>query len=633
MTGRPAPPEDVDRAAFPDLATRRSIDGGAASAKFRALLDAGGPVCADGAMGTMLFANGLQFGDPPEVWNLAHPDVIRRIQRAYIDAGSQILLTNTFGGNRARLKLSGHADSVDELNRTAAILLRAEVDAAGGHALVAGDIGPSGEIVEPLGTLPYAEAVDIFHEQAASLIAGGVDLIWIETMSDLNEIKAAIEGVRRASPSIALIATMTFDTRGHTMMGVTPEQAVAALDAWGADAVGGNCGNGPGRADPGHREDARRATRRRAGRQVECRDARARRHARRVPRGPGHDGRPGARDARGRGHDRRRLLREHARPPAGDRRGRRGRRLMAGRPLKVGVQLPEVEREVRWPELLDMIRAIEDLGFDSIWLGEHLLYRWEGRPARGPWEAWSLMAAIAATTSRVEFGPFVACTSFHNPALLAKQAATIDEISGGRFILGLGAGWNETEFKAFGFPYDHRVDRFEEAFTIIRTLLAEGAIDFDGRFYQARDCELLPRGPRPGGPPLLIGSNGPRMLRIALPHADAWNTWYADIGNTPAGIAPLRAVVDEACRDVGRDPAAIERTVAVLVGLPGGTGRVSGDATPGRDPAADRGSGGHGRGLRAYAREGIGTVQLVLDPITVPSIQAVAKALAELDRG
>ena len=243
--GPAAPPEDVDRAAFPDLATRRSIDGGAASAKFRALLDAGGPVCADGAMGTMLFANGLQFGDPPEVWNLAHPDVIRRIQRAYIDAGSQILLTNTFGGNRARLKLSGHADSVDELNRTAAILLRAEVDAAGGHALVAGDIGPSGEIVEPLGTLPYAEAVDIFHEQAASLIAGGVDLIWIETMSDLNEIKAAIEGVRRASPSIALIATMTFDTRGHTMMGVTPEQAVAALDAWGADAVGGNCGNGP----------------------------------------------------------------------------------------------------------------------------------------------------------------------------------------------------------------------------------------------------------------------------------------------------------------------------------------------------------------------------------------------------
>ncbi len=114
----------------------------------------------------------------------------------------------------------------------------------------------------------------------------------------------------------------------------------------------------------------------------------------------------------------------------------------SGRPLRVGIQLPEVEREVRWPELLDMIRAIEDLGYDSIWLGEHLLYRWPDRAARGPWEAWSVLAAIAAVTSRVEFGPLVACTSFHNPALLAKQAATVDEISCGRLILGHRARWN-----------------------------------------------------------------------------------------------------------------------------------------------------------------------------------------------
>ena len=149
------------------------------------------------------------------------------------------------------------------------------------------------------------------------------------------------------------------------------------------------------------------------------------------------------------------------------------------RPIKVGVQLPEVEREVRWPEILDMARATEDLGFDSIWVGEHLLYRYAGRPPRGPWEAWSLLAGLAAVTSRVELGPLVACTNFHNPAMLAKQAATIDEISGGRLVLGLGAGWNGTEFRAFGFPYDHRIDRFEEAFTIIRTLLREGAIDFE----------------------------------------------------------------------------------------------------------------------------------------------------------
>jgi 5-methyltetrahydrofolate--homocysteine methyltransferase len=243
--GASAVSASVDRTAFPDRATRLAIDGGAASARFRQLLDEGGPVLADGAMGTMLFANGLQFGDPPELWNLEHPDVIRRIQRAYLEAGSRIVLTNTFGGNRLRLGLHGLQDRVDELNRTAAILLRAEVQAAGGTALVAGDIGPSGEIVAPLGTLDYDEAVDVFREQAASLVAGGVDLIWIETMSDLNEMQAAIQGVRQASPGIALVATMTFDTRGHTMMGVSPEEAVAHLDAWGADAVGGNCGNGP----------------------------------------------------------------------------------------------------------------------------------------------------------------------------------------------------------------------------------------------------------------------------------------------------------------------------------------------------------------------------------------------------
>jgi 5-methyltetrahydrofolate--homocysteine methyltransferase len=236
---------DVDPAAFPDRATRLAIDGGAASARFRAVLDEGGPILADGAMGTMLFANGLQFGDPPEVWNLEHPDVVRRIQRAYLESGSRIVLTNTFGGNRLRLGLHGLQDRVDDLNRTAAILLRAEVQAAGGTALVAGDIGPSGEIVAPLGTLDYDDAVDVFREQAASLVAGGVDLIWIETMSDLNEMRAAIQGVRVASPGIALVATMTFDTRGHTMMGVSPEEAVTHLAAWGADAVGGNCGNGP----------------------------------------------------------------------------------------------------------------------------------------------------------------------------------------------------------------------------------------------------------------------------------------------------------------------------------------------------------------------------------------------------
>ena len=250
---------------------------------------------------------------------------------------------------------------------------------------------------------------------------------------------------------------------------------------------------------------------------------------------------------------------------------------MGERPLKVGVQLPEVEREVRWPEMLDMVRAIEDLGFDSIWLGEHLLYRWADRPSRGPWEAWTLMAAIAASTSRVEFGPLVACTNFHNPALLAKQAATIDEISGGRLILGLGAGWNETEFRAFGFPFDHRIDRFEEAFTIIRTLLRDGAIDFDGRFYQARDCELLPRGPR-----LERSAADDRLERTADAAGSRCRTQTRGTcgSPTPATRPPacpaLRDLVDDACREVGRDPAEVERTVAVHVRFPDGR------ADPGR---------------------------------------------------
>src|SRR3990170_1844548 len=200
-----ADPGPFDPAACPGGDARRRAAGGTASARWRALLEGHPTVLADGAMGTMLFSAGLQFGDPPEVWNLTQPDVVRRIHRGYLEAGSLILMTNTFGGNRLRLGLHGLDGRVAELNQTAAILLRAEVEAAG----------------------------------------GGVDLIWVETMSDLAEVRAAIEGVRRVSPGIPLIATMTFDTRGHTMMGVSPEQAVVALTAWGADAVGGNCGNGP----------------------------------------------------------------------------------------------------------------------------------------------------------------------------------------------------------------------------------------------------------------------------------------------------------------------------------------------------------------------------------------------------
>lgn len=303
------------------------------------------------------------------------------------------------------------------------------------------------------------------------------------------------------------------------------------------------------------------------------------------------------------------------------------------KPLKIGVQLPEVERSVRWPELASMATLAEDVGFDSLWVGDHLLYRNPGESAKGPWEAWSQLAALAAITTRVEIGPLVAATSFHSPAMLAKKAATVDEISGGRLILGLGAGWNRAEYDAFGFAYDHRVSRFEEAFTIIRTLLREGAIDFEGHYYQVRDCELLPRGPRPQGPPLMVGSEGPRMLRATMPHVDAWNAWHAWYGNRVGGLAGVFEKVDAACREVGRDPDEVERTTTVLVELPGGSGRASGDSDK-RSVAPLRGSPEEiAAGLRAYAELGIRHVQLVLDPIDAASIERLAPALERLAGG
>jgi 5-methyltetrahydrofolate--homocysteine methyltransferase len=203
-----------------------------------------GPILADGGMGTMLMTAGLLFGDPPEQWNVL-PDKrrhVRAIHRGYLDAGAQIILTNSFGGTPFRLKLHNLQGQVFELNRAAGELARAE---AGETAVVAGSIGPSGELFEPMGSLTYDAAVDGFAAQVDGLAAGGVDVLWIETMSDLNEVRAAVDGARRAAPELPIVATMTFDTRGFTMMGVSPAEAIEALDALGLAAAGGNCGNGP----------------------------------------------------------------------------------------------------------------------------------------------------------------------------------------------------------------------------------------------------------------------------------------------------------------------------------------------------------------------------------------------------
>jgi probable F420-dependent oxidoreductase len=293
------------------------------------------------------------------------------------------------------------------------------------------------------------------------------------------------------------------------------------------------------------------------------------------------------------------------------------------RPLRVGVQLPEVERETRWPELLAMARAAEESGFGSIWVGDHLLYRGDGQPERGPWEAWTLLAALAAATERVDLGPLVACAAFHPPGVLAKMAATIDEISGGRFVLGLGAGWNVEEFAAFGVPYDHRVSRFAEAFEIVRGLLDGERVTLAGRYWQADDAVLLPAPA--ARPRLMIGSNGPRMLGLTLPHVDAWNTWYDDYGNSADGFAALNATITAAARDAGRDPAEITRSACAFVVLDRAAGGrpITPEAPPlegNPDQLAQR--------LRELADAGADEVILVVSPITERSIRLLGDVIA-----
>jgi probable F420-dependent oxidoreductase len=296
------------------------------------------------------------------------------------------------------------------------------------------------------------------------------------------------------------------------------------------------------------------------------------------------------------------------------------------RPLSIGVQLPEVERDVRWPEYRAMARAAEAVGFDSIWLGDHLLYRGDGRPERGPWEAWTLLSALAAVTERVRLGPLVASAAFHAPAMLAKMAATVDEVSGGRLVLGIGAGWNEVEFRAYGFPFDHRVGRFEEAFGILRRLLAGERVTFHGRYHHVEDVVLLP--PPARRPPLMLGSSGERMLRIALPHVDAWNTWYDWYGNTAEGFAEGNARITAAAEAVGRDPTEIARSACVLVALDPTAGErpIEGGVRPLGGSMAEIAA-----GLRAIAEAGAGEAILVVDPITERSILDLGEALAILD--
>lgn len=294
----------------------------------------------------------------------------------------------------------------------------------------------------------------------------------------------------------------------------------------------------------------------------------------------------------------------------------------------MGIQLPEVERDVRWPEYVAMAKAAEASGFDSIWIGDHLLYRGDGRPERGPWDAWTLLAGLAAVTERVRVGPLVACAAFHHPGLLARMAAGVDELSGGRLVLGVGAGWNEAEFRAFGIPFDHRASRFEEAFEIVRRLLAGERVTLQGRFHQVEEAVLLPLPPR--RPTLMVGSTGERVLRATLPHVDAWNTWYDYYGNTPEGFSHASARVSEIAESVGRRPKEIERSACVLVVLDEGADERPYyiDKSPPLEGTMERIAGG----LRDLAEAGADEAILVVAPITERSIRSLGEAIAILDR-
>ena len=299
--------------------------------------------------------------------------------------------------------------------------------------------------------------------------------------------------------------------------------------------------------------------------------------------------------------------------------------------MKIGIQLPEVEWEVPFPELLAMARTAEAVGFDSLWLGDHLLYELDVGD-RGPWEVWTSLAAIAASTTTIQLGPLVASTSFHTPAMLAKLATTVDAISQGRLILGLGAGWNRREYDAFGFPYDRRVSRFEEAFTIVRTLLRDGEIDFHGAYHHADQCVLDPRSSE-SGPPLMVGSIGDRMLDITLPHVDAWNMWWSQYGNSVEGFAREKERVDRLITAAGRQPGEVDATAAVLVQLEGGVGRQMGDYDDFGTVTPLTGSVDELAGqLRAFESAGATHVQLVVDPITRESIEWLGDVLAAFHR-
>lgn len=301
------------------------------------------------------------------------------------------------------------------------------------------------------------------------------------------------------------------------------------------------------------------------------------------------------------------------------------------RRMKLGI-IPSVDenafngKTARFSEMRDAAVLAEQIGLDSLWLADHMIFRFPGQDEQGCWEVFTWMSALAAATSRIKIGPLVACTSFRNPALTAKMAGSLDEISNGRFILGLGAGWHQPEYEAFGFPFDHLASRFEESLKIILPLLKEGHVDFEGTYYQARNAVLRPRGPSSGKLPIMIGSGRPRMLELTARYADMWNTtgWTQGVDH----IASKYPALLEACQKVGRDPATIEFTAAVGIQLlkPGESKPANAPNLTGTpEEVADM--------LRKFVDIGVTHLILALEPDGVVGVERLARVVELLDQG
>ena len=312
------------------------------------------------------------------------------------------------------------------------------------------------------------------------------------------------------------------------------------------------------------------------------------------------------------------------------------------RSLKVGLMLPQTEGMrgpgVRgWGEVSEMAKLAEDVGFDSLWMVDHLVYQLDGEElVRGVWEGWSLISAVAAITKSVEVGTLVLALGWRNPALLAKMADTVDEISGGRLILGLGAGYHKLEYDMFGYPYDRRIARFEEGIQIIHALLRTGHVDFDGEFYSARECELKPRGPRATGCPILVGTSRPRMGRLMATYGDIWNAYYDDTFNSVDGVKRLRPIIDGFCEKQGRDPKTLERSCTVLVADASGDpwwDRLPSEQSAGEGPLIPLNGSPEkmAEELLRYEAEGISHIQVSIEPTNTAVIENFARVLETID--